>query len=51
MITGYVAMVTKEIVIFSQGFPIILQLWQVNINVYLLILWFAGHLFCIYIMN
>ena len=59
MITGNVAMVTKgtptltwlEIVIFFQGFPIILQLWQVNINVNLLILWFDGHLFCIYIMN
>ena len=56
---GDVAMVTKGtppltwlgIVVFSEGFPIILQLWLVNINVYLHILWFAWHLFYISIMN
>ena len=49
IIMGDVAMVTMGrppltglgIVVFSEGFPIILQLWLVNINAYLHILWFA----------
>ena len=59
MIIGYFAMVTKGtptltwpgIVVFSQGFPIILQWGQVPINICLLMLYFVWHLLDIYIMN